>query len=119
MDPQMRDRVPNVFFSINKYDPTIMGDAQYAYKKSMDTLIAPISYMDRVVAAIGWKATYESNVKRGLSHDQAVRAAQRAVLLTQQTPSIKDAPMIWRQSGLARLLMIFTSDAAPVLGMAV
>lgn len=119
MDPQMRDRVPNVFFSINKYDPTIMGDAQYAYKKSMDTLIAPISYMDRVVAAIGWKATYESNVKRGLSHDQAVRAAQRAVLLTQQTPSIKDAPMIWRQSGLARLLMIFTSDAAPVLGMTV
>ncbi|ANZ44239.1 hypothetical protein [Cloacibacillus porcorum] len=119
MDPQMRDRVPNVFFSINKYDPTIMGDAQYAYKKSIDTLIAPISYMDRVVAAIGWKATYESNVKRGLSHDQAVRAAQRAVLLTQQTPSIKDAPMIWRQSGLARLLMIFTSDAAPVLGMTV
>ncbi|MDO4561450.1 MAG: hypothetical protein Q4C86_10925 [bacterium] len=117
MDPQMRDRVPNVFFSINKYDPTMMGDAQYAYKKSMDTLIAPISYMDRVVAAIGWKATYESNVKRGLSHEQAVRAAQRAVLLTQQSPMIKDAPMIWRQSGLARLLMIFTSDAAPVLGM--
>ncbi|MEG2185456.1 MAG: hypothetical protein RRY12_12315 [Cloacibacillus sp.] len=117
MDPQMRDRVPNVFFSINKYDPTIMGDAQYAYKKSMDTLIAPISYMDRVVAAIGWQATYESNVKRGLSHEQAVRAAQRAVLLTQQAPMIKDAPMIWRQSGLARLLMIFTSDAAPVLGM--
>ena len=27
--------------------------------------------------------------------------------------------MIWRQSGLARLLMIFTSDAAPVLGMTV
>lgn len=117
MDPQMRDRVPNVFFSINKYDPTIMGDAQYAYKKSMDTLIAPISYMDRVVAAIGWKATYESNVKRGLSREQAVRAAQRAVLLTQQAPMIKDAPMVWRQSGLARLLMIFTSDAAPVLGM--
>ncbi|KEJ91605.1 hypothetical protein [Synergistes jonesii] len=119
LDPQMRNRVPNAFFSINQYDPTLMGDMRYGYKKTMDALIAPVSYMDRAVAAIGWKATYNSNIKRGLSHDQAVRAAQRAVLLTQQAPMIKDAPMIWRQSGLARLLMIFTSDAAPVLGMTV
>lgn len=119
LDPQMRNRVPNAFFSINQYDPTLMGDVRYGYKKTMDALIAPVSYMDRAVAAIGWKATYNSNIKRGLSHDQAVRAAQRAVLLTQQAPMIKDAPIIWRQSGLARLLMIFTSDAAPMLGMTV
>ena len=117
MDPQMRDRLPNVFFGLNKYDPTVAGSAKYAYKKTMETLIAPISYMDRVVAAIGWKATFDSNIKKKLSREQAIRAAQRAVLLTQQTPMLKDAPMIWRQSGLARLMMIFTSDAAPLLGM--
>ena len=117
MDPQMRDRLPNAFFGLDKYDPTVAGSAKYAYKKTMETLIAPISYMDRVVAAIGWKATFDSNIKKKLSRDEAMRAAQRAVLLTQQTPMLKDAPMIWRQSGLARLMMIFTSDAAPLLGM--
>ena len=117
MDPQMRDRLPNAFFGLDKYDPTVAGSAKYAYKKTMETLIAPISYMDRVVAAIGWKATFDSNIKKKLSREEAMRAAQRAVLLTQQTPMLKDAPMIWRQSGLARLMMIFTSDAAPLLGM--
>ncbi|WP_346688962.1 hypothetical protein [uncultured Cloacibacillus sp.] len=117
MDPQMRDRLPNAFFGLDKYDPTVTASAKYAYKKTMETLIAPISYMDRVVAAIGWKATFDSNIKKKLSREQAIRAAQRAVLLTQQTPMLKDAPMIWRQSGLARLMMIFTSDAAPLLGM--
>ena len=117
MDPQMRDRLPNAFFGLDKYDPTVAGSTKYAYKKTMETLIAPISYMDRVVAAIGWKATFDSNIKKKLSREEAMRAAQRAVLLTQQTPMLKDAPMIWRQSGLARLMMIFTSDAAPLLGM--
>ncbi len=117
MDPQMRDRLPNAFFSIDKYDPTAAGGVKYAYRKTMETLIAPISYMDRAVAAIGWKATFDSNIKKKLPREQAIRAAQRAVLLTQQTPMLKDAPMIWRQSGLARLMMIFTSDAAPLLGM--
>ena len=117
MDPQMCDRLPNAFFGLDKYDPTVAGSAKYAYKKTMETLIAPISYMDRVVAAIGWKATFDSNIKKKLSREEAMRAAQRAVLLTQQTPMLKDAPMIWRQSGLARLMMIFTSDAAPLLGM--
>lgn len=117
MDPQMRDRLPNAFFGLDKYDPTVAGSTKYAYKKTMETLIAPISYMDSVVAAIGWKATFDSNIKKKLSREEAMRAAQRAVLLTQQTPMLKDAPMIWRQSGLARLMMIFTSDAAPLLGM--
>jgi hypothetical protein len=76
----------------------------------------PIAVMDRWVAAIGWKATYDANLKN-LGKEGAIREAQRAVALTQQAPHQKDLPRIWRQKGIARLAMIFTSDAAQTFGM--
>lgn len=41
------------------------------------------------------------------------------VALTQQTIHAKDMPRIWNQNGLARLAMIFTSDAAQVWGLGI
>jgi hypothetical protein len=76
----------------------------------------PIAIADRIVAAIGWKATYDANL-RNLGREGAIREAQRAVALTQQASHSKDMPRVWRQKGIARLAMIFTSDAASTFGL--
>ena len=86
------------------------------YQRGLDWMLAPIAMMDRWVAAIGWKATYDANLRR-LGHEGAVREAQRAVRLTQQPASAKDAARMWRQNGFVRLAMVFTSDAAQTFGM--
>jgi len=118
LDPQMKNRAPDAFLQVLK-DARKYGKVDSAYMKALKKLQAPISYMDRVVSAIGWWATYQSNLKHGLSKADAVREAQRAVALTQQTPLAKDMPRVWNQNGLARLMMIFTSDAANTWGMSV
>ena len=119
MDPQIKDRVPNAFFKVYKDNPSRFQDAQGRYTQAMSSLMSLISWADRTVAAIGWQATYEANIKRGLSHDAAVREAQRAVALTQQVPNAKDMPMIWREAtGYMKLAMIFSTDSAPAFGMA-
>lgn len=118
MDPQMKNRTSDAFIQVMK-DARKYGKKQSAYMNMLELMMAPISYMDRVVSCIGWQATYDSNIKRGLSRAEAIREAQRAVALTQQTPLAKDMPRIWNQKGLARLFMLFTSDAANTWGMTV
>lgn len=118
LDPQMKNRSSDAFVQVIN-DARKLTARQSVYKDMLELTMKPISYMDRVVSCIGWKATYQSNIKRGLSHADAVREAQRAVALTQQTPLAKDMPRIWNQRGLARLFMLFTSDAANTWGMTV
>lgn len=118
LDPQMKNRSPDAFVQVMN-DARKLTARHSVYKDMLELTIKPISYMDKVVACIGWKATYQSNIKRGLSHADAVREAQRAVALTQQTHLAKDMPRIWNQRGLARLFMLFTSDAANTWGMTV
>ena len=118
LDPQMKNRSSDAFVQVMN-DARKLTARQSVYKDMLELTMKPISYMDKVVSCIGWKATYQSNIKRGLSHADAVREAQRAVALTQQTPLAKDMPRIWNQRGLARLFMLFTSDAANTWGMTV
>ena len=118
LDPQMKSRSSDAFVQVMN-DARKLTARQSVYKDMLELTMKPISYMDKVVSCIGWKATYQSNIKRGLSHADAVREAQRAVALTQQTPLAKDMPRIWNQRGLARLFMLFTSDAANTWGMTV
>ena len=118
LDPQMKNRSSDAFVQVMN-DARKLTARQSVYKDMLELTMKPISYMDKVVACIGWKATYQSNIKRGLSHADAVREAKRAVALTQQTPLAKDMPRIWNQRGLARLFMLFTSDAANTWGMTV
>lgn len=113
LDPQMRDRAGNPILTMLRQDPRW---GRRMYQRGLDWLLTPISIMDRWVAAIGWKATYDANLRR-LGHEGAVREAQRAVRLTQQPASAKDAARMWRQNGFVRLSMIFTSDAAQTFGM--
>ena len=113
LDPQMRDRMGSPILTMLRQDPRW---GRRMYQRGLAWMLAPISMMDRWVAAIGWKATYDANVKR-LGHEGAVREAQRAVRLTQQPASAKDAARMWRQNGFVRLAMVFTSDAAQTFGM--
>ena len=113
LDPQMRDRMGSPILTMLRQDPRW---GKRMYQRGLDWMLAPIAMMDRWVAAIGWKATYDANLKR-LGHEGAVREAQRAVRLTQQPASAKDAARMWRQNGFVRLAMVFTSDAAQTFGM--
>lgn len=113
LDPQMRDRAGSPILTMLRQDPRW---GRRMYQRGLDWLLGPISIMDRWVAAIGWKATYDANLRR-LGHEGAVWEAQRAVRLTQQPASAKDAARMWRQNGFVRLSMIFTSDAAQTFGM--
>ena len=80
LDPQMRDRQGNPILQAIKQNPNW---GARAYQRVLQLGLEPISMMDRWVAAIGWKATYDANLSN-LGHDGAVREAQRAVALTQQ-----------------------------------
>ena len=116
LDPQMKDRQGSAMLRAIRQHPEW---GKNMYQRVLDIGMEPISVFDRWVAAIGWKATYDANLKRGLSREAAIREAQRAVALTQQTAHAKDAPAIWRQSGFVRLVMEFTSDAAQTFGLTV
>ena len=117
LDPQIKERVPNAFYKLTKIDPTAAGELGYLSEEMLKKLMFLGAYQDRVTAAIGWKAVYDSEIKRGRSQKEAVQAAQRAVALTQQVPNLKDMPAFWRQSGLAKLMMIFSSNSVPLWGM--
>ena len=118
LDPQMKNRTPDAFLQVLK-DARQSGKVKSSYMKMLDKMMAPISIMDRTVSAIGWWATYQSGLKHGLSEAEAIREAQRAVALTQQTPLAKDMPRVWNQNGVMRLMMIFTSDMANTWGMSI
>jgi hypothetical protein len=115
LDPQMRDRTGNALLKAIRSDPNW---GKNAYQRMLQLGFEPITMMDRWVAAIGWKATYDANLKR-LGQEGAARAAQRAVALTQQATTAKDTSRLWRESGMAKLSMVFTSDAAQTFGMTV
>ena len=113
LDPQMRERKGSAILTMLREDPQW---GKRMYQRGLDWMLAPIAMADRWVAAIGWKATYDANLKR-LGHEGAVREAQRAVRLIQQPASAKDSARMWRQNGFVRLAMVFTSDAAQTFGM--
>ena len=115
LDPQLRDRQGNLMMRALRERSGVIGAADQALNIGME----PIAAVDRWVAAVAWKAVYDANITKGLSIRDAMREAQRTVLLTQQTTHVKDAPLIWQQSGYAKLAMIFTSEAAQMWGMTV
>jgi hypothetical protein len=116
LDPQMRQRGGDATLRAIREDPA-WGST--VYQRALDMGLAPISMIDRWVAAIGWKAVYNRGISQGLSVSESARETQRVVLLTQQPTHAKDAPRIWRQQGIARLAMIFTSEAAQMWGMGI
>ncbi|MBQ9565564.1 MAG: hypothetical protein IJU98_08260 [Synergistaceae bacterium] len=113
-DPQLRARQGNLILDAMRSAGT---GASGLYQKALDLGMSGITLADKLTTAIGWKAVYNANIKKGLSHDAAVREAQRAVILTQPTVHAKDAPAVWKANGLTRLAMAFTNDMAQTFGI--
>ena len=114
LDPQLADRGGNALMN------AVLRDSEWgkaAYQRGLEWMFAPVSIVDRWVAAIGWIATYEANLAKGATKEHAIREAQRAVRLTQQAASAKDLPRFWRSGGYVKTVMAFTSDTAATLGM--
>ena len=114
LDPQLRDRNRGAF--IDELMQGGRGNIDLFYENMLKAASAPIGWADRITSSIVFKAVYDANIKKGLSHNDAVRQAQRVVLLTQPASQAKDKPLIWQQHGYARLAMMFTNDMAQTLG---
>ncbi|MBQ9565181.1 MAG: zeta toxin family protein [Synergistaceae bacterium] len=113
LDPQLQNRQGNLLLN------EMMEAEGGTYAKVINMGMAPIGWVDRAASAIGWKAVYDANIAKGLSQQDAIKAAQRAVTLTQPTTLRKDAPRVYQGSGLARLAMVFTNDCAQTFGITV
>ncbi|MBQ7262526.1 MAG: hypothetical protein IJR14_02285, partial [Synergistaceae bacterium] len=116
LDPQLRNRMGNAMIAAMRTAGTLRGGK---YGMALDAGMKLIGMVDRLASTIGWKAVYDANIKAGKSPKDAVRAAQRAVLLTQPASQAKDMPRMWNQSGYAKLAMIFSMDAAQRFGITV
>ncbi len=114
LDPQLEDRQRDSF--IDELIKGGRGKIDVAYGNVLKAMSAPIGFSDRITSAIVFKAVYDANIKKGLSHDDAVREGQRVVLLTQPNTQAKDKPLVWQQHGYARLAMMFTTDMAQTFG---
>lgn len=119
LDPQLKERIPIPAYAGYRIDPTTMSEAKYRYEEGLKATTYMLGVFDRAVAAIGWRATYENEIANGSSPEQAHHAAQRAVALTQQVPNLKDMPAFWRQNGLTKLMMVFSSNSIPIWGVTV
>jgi hypothetical protein len=103
LDPQLRSRAGDASFA-GLVDENSKLHMRYAF-----TLMTKV---DQFVSAVGFVATYESNIARGESHETAISEAQRAVFMTQNATHAKDKPLLWKQSAAIRAAMMFTGDAA-------
>lgn len=111
LDPQLENRKGG--------DPLfreLRNGSDNLYDKALKAGYYLIGLSDRAASAIVFKAVYDANIRKGLSHDDAVRQAQRVVLLTQPATHVKDKPLVWQQHGMARLAMMFTNDMAQTFG---
>lgn len=111
LDPQLRNRKGDAFIE------ALQNNSNALYQGLLKFGSTPIGWVDRATSAIVFKAVYDTNIKRGLSQNEAVKEAQRVVLLTQPAYNIKDKPLIWQQHGIARLMMMFTNDMAQTFGI--
>lgn len=89
------------------------------YKEILDKGLAPIGWIDQIIAAVVFKAVYNAQRKNGASHDKAVREGKHVVALTQSASHAKDATRLMREKGAMKFFTIFTSDLAQAWGCVV
>jgi hypothetical protein len=125
LDPQMKNRKGNPMIEALKTlrreskGNRALDAAGRASDKFESAGFAPMEYTDRWIAAVTWKATYYQETAGGKSHGEARDAAQDAVLSLMQPASVYEMPALWRESGLARIATLFTTDLAQEWNMKV
>jgi hypothetical protein len=107
-DPQMKHRsMERVLEELkvldgNLYKRIVRGVGKYG--------MWPIQAMDKAVTTIGWKAVYDRSIRQGLSEEEAIKAAQKATLLTQPAARAKDIAEIYRTGEGWNWLLMFTNQ---------
>ena len=66
-----------------------------------------ISFMDAVVTAPTWKASYQQSIDNGMTHDNAVAHADKVIRLTQGAGGAKDLASIQSNSEATKPLTMF------------
>lgn len=108
-DPQLKHRVIEQF--ITQMKTMKQGRVGTAITRVQEVGLAPIEIVDRMLATIGWVATYDTGRARGMSHEAAVRYAQNAVLRTQSAARMKDLPQAYRNKNpFFKFFQIFTNQ---------
>ena len=70
-----------------------------------------IEWLDKVVAGIGWEATYQQALSEGKSEAEAVAYAQDVMLKTQSAARPKDLPQAYRSGGdLKKVFLVFSNQ---------
>ena len=121
--PQLKDRM-NDFNTRNMKELSRMNlpDGNWLTNKLNAfnmTGMQGISYLDKFVAAVGYRAVFLEETGKGKSHDDAARIAQQAVLLTQQAQHAKDLPRLLRLGGAWRLMNLFATQVAARANMVI
>jgi hypothetical protein len=72
--------------------------------------MAPIKWMDMLVVTAGWDAVYTRSIAKGMSEEEAIQAAQTAVLRTQPAGRAKDLAEIYRSGEGYNWFLMFSNQ---------
>lgn len=107
-DPQMKFR--NIDRDVDEFRKMNPSKADGILDKARDVSFEGVQIMDKYVALSGWLAKYNQMKRLGASETEAVEAAQKAVLRTQNASAPKDIPSIYAQSEFLNLFLQFTNQ---------
>ncbi|MDR3279971.1 MAG: hypothetical protein LBT23_05625 [Synergistaceae bacterium] len=73
--------------------------------------MAPNSMIDRMVASIMFDSTYRSGLRLNMTSEEAADRAQRTVQRLMQPSDAMELPSLYKQGGLWRTLLLFSTEA--------
>jgi len=115
MDPQMMVR------SYNRIQQELAKTDKNAYVNLMHKVgrvgMKPIMFMDKAVTTIGWLATYNAKIGKGMTEAEAARAAQRVTLETQPSGRAKDLAEAYREGEMQNWLLMFSNQLNQIFNM--
>jgi len=92
-----------------------LHEAEKALHKVADPGMKPMQWMDKLIAAAGWDAAYETAKAKGLLGDAAVEYADWVVGRTQQSTHAKDTAGIMRSNNsLVKAMTLFAGPSVKV-----
>ena len=115
LDPQMKYR--SIDRSVDEFRKLNPNPKDSAVDKIRDLSFEGVQITDRWVALSGWLAKYNQMRRLGASEAEAVEAAQKAVLRTQNAAAPKDIPSLYATSEFVNLFLQFTNQANQTYNM--
>ncbi len=114
-DPQMKYRaIDRDIDEFKKMNPDVK-DGKLDKVRSMS--FEGVVILDKWVASVGWWAKYNQMMKLGASESEAIEAAQKTVLRTQNASAPKDIPSLYATSEFLNLFLQFTNQVNQMYNM--